>query len=94
MPAKKTTKTKSTKSRSKSKTETIKTTGKNLLQKVMELIKQGNIRRISVIDKNGKTLIVIPLTIGVIGIALAPALAVVGGIAAFVTECTIKVEKK
>jgi len=58
------------------------------------LIKEGNVRKISVIDKNGKTLIVLPLTVGVVGAVLAPPLAAVGAIAALLTECTIKVERK
>lgn len=73
---------------------TFKTTGDELLKKVKELIHEGNIRQITILDKKGKTLIVFPVTVGVVGAALVPALAAVGAIAAFVTECTIKVEKK
>ena len=73
--------------------ETIKVTGIDLLKKVKELIKEGNVRRISILDKKGKTLIVLPLTVGVVGAALALPLAAVGVIAALVTECTIKVER-
>lgn len=92
MPTKKTApKSKKTKSKS---TETIKTTGDQLLRKIKDLIHQGNIRKISIIDKKGKTILVIPVTLGVIGVAFAPVLAAIGAIAAFVTECTIKVEKK
>jgi len=68
--------------------------GEELLAKVKELIAEGNVRQISIVDKNGKTLIVLPLTIGVVGAVLAPVLAAVGAIAALVTECTIKVERK
>ena len=73
--------------------ETIKVTGTGLLKKVKELIKEGNVRRISILDKKGKTIIVLPLTLGVVGAALALPLAAVGVIAALVTECTIKVER-
>lgn len=58
-----------------------------------ELVHEGNIRRITIKNKEGKDLIEIPLTIGVVGIVLAPALAAIGAIAALVTECTIVVEK-
>jgi len=76
------------------KEETFKINGENLLKKVKELIQEGNVRRITIKDKNGKDLIVLPLTVGVIGVALAPALAAVGAIAALVTECSIVVERK
>ena len=68
--------------------------GEDLLRKVKELIHEGNVRRISIKDKQGKTLIELPLTIGVVGAALAPALAAVGAIAALVTECTVMVERE
>ncbi len=68
--------------------------GQDLLQKIKDLIHQGNIKRITILDKSGQTILVIPLTIGVIGVLLAPYLAIIGGLAAFITECTIKVERK
>lgn len=68
--------------------------GEELLKKVKELIREGNIRKITIKDKKGKTLIVVPLTIGVVGAVLAPVLAAVGAIAALVTECTISVERE
>jgi len=67
--------------------------GEDLIRKVKELIDEGNVRRISIKDKQGKTLIDLPLTIGVVGAALAPMLAAVGAVAALVTECTITVER-
>ena len=73
--------------------DTFEVKGDDLLKKVKSLINEGNIRQISIIDKNGKTLVVLPLTIGVVGAVLVPALAVVGTLAALVTECTIKVER-
>jgi hypothetical protein len=75
------------------KEETFKINGENLLKKVKELIQEGNVRRITIRDKNGKDLIVLPLTIGVVGVVIAPALAAVGALAALVTECTIAVER-
>lgn len=73
--------------------DTFEVKGEDLLKKVKDLIKEGNIRQISIIDKKGKTLVVLPLTIGVVGAVLVPALAVVGTLAALLTECTIKVER-
>jgi len=74
--------------------EEFKVNGEDLLKKVKEIIREGNVRRITIVDRKGKALIVLPLTIGVVGALLAPALAAVGAIAALVTECTIKVERK
>ena len=50
-------------------------------------------RRITILDKKGKEIIVVPLTVGVVGALLAPPLAAIGAIAALVTECTIRVER-
>lgn len=76
------------------KTEEFKVNGEDLLKKVKDIIKEGNVRRLTVRDKEGKDLIVLPLTLGVVGIALAPMLAAVGAIAALVAECTIVVERE
>jgi hypothetical protein len=75
-------------------TEEFKVNGEDLLKKVKDIIKEGNVRRLTVRDKEGKDLIVLPLTIGVVGIAFAPVLAAIGAIAALVTECTIVVERE
>ncbi len=75
-------------------TEEFKVNGEDLLKKVKEIIREGNVRRLTVRDKDGKDLVVLPLTLGVVGIALAPVLAAVGAIAALVTECTIVVERE
>lgn len=74
--------------------ESYKVNGEDLLKKIKELIKESNVRRISISNKEGKTLVVLPLTIGVVGAVLAPILAAVGAIAALVTECTISVERE
>jgi len=75
-------------------TEEIKTTGDELVAKVKELVHEGNVRRIVIKDGEGKTLIEIPLTLGVVGALLLPVAAAVGTIAALVTDCTIIVEKE
>ena len=88
---------KSTNTSSKTKStfeETINVKGEEVIGKVKELIKQGNVRRIIIKDKNGKDIIQIPLTLGVVGAVLAPALAAVGAIAALVTECSITVQRE
>jgi len=75
------------------KKEEFKINGEDLIKKVKELIHEGNVRRITIKDKDGKDLIVLPLTIGIVGALIAPALAAVGAIAALVTECSIVVER-
>jgi hypothetical protein len=77
----------------KTKREEFQVNGEQLLAKVKELIKEGNVRRIIIKSKEGKTLVELPLTIGVVGAVLAPVLAAVGAIAALVTECSIVVER-
>lgn len=77
----------------KQKEETFSVKGEELIKKVNALIREGNVRSIAIKNKDGKTLIVLPLTIGVIGAVFAPVLAAVGAIAALVTECTITVER-
>ena len=70
--------------------------GSQLVDKVKQLIREGNIRRVRIIHKE-KTVFEIPLTVGApaaaIGILVAPVLAALGAFAALVTECTIEVEK-
>jgi hypothetical protein len=68
--------------------------GEELLAKVKSLINEGNIRRIIIKDTDGKTIIEVPMTIGVVGAILAPGLAAIGTIAALVTKCTIVVERR
>ena len=75
-------------------TEEFSVSGEELLAKVKSLINEGNIRRIIIKDESGKTLVELPLTIGVIGTVFAPVLAAVGAIAALVTKCTIVVERR
>ena len=77
----------------KSTQEEFKVNGEELLGKVKQIIAEGNVRRLIIKDKDGKSLIELPLTVGVVGIVLAPVLAAVGAIAALVTECTILVER-
>jgi len=74
--------------------EEFKVRGEELLKKITEIIKEGNVRRVTIKDKDGNIIFEFPLTLGVIGAVLAPILAAVGAVAALVTECTISVERK
>jgi len=71
--------------------ETIKITGEKVVEKVKELIQEGNVRKITIEDKNGREIAQFPLTLGVVGAVFAPVLAAIGALAALLTECTIKV---
>lgn len=64
-----------------------------LTKKVKELLHEGNVRRMLVKDESGKVLLEIPVTVGVVGVLLAPWLAAVGVIAALATKCTLVVER-
>ena len=76
--------------------EKFSVSGKDMVEKVKQLIREGNIRRVRVLHE-GRTLLEIPLSIGApvaaIGILAVPVLAALGAFAALVTECTIEVEK-
>jgi hypothetical protein len=74
-------------------TEEIKSTGDSLVGKVKEIVHQGNIRRLTIRDSKDRSLIDIPLTVGVVGALVAPQLAAIGAIAALVTDCSLVVEK-
>jgi len=71
----------------------FKVAGGQLVDTVKKLINEGNVRRISVKNREGKIVFDIPLTLGVIGIALAPMLAALGAVAGVLTECTVAVER-
>ncbi len=66
----------------------------NLVDRVKELLHEGNVTRIIVKDEKGKPLLEIPATVGVIGAVLAPWLTALGVIAALVTNCRIVVERR
>ena len=66
----------------------------DLVSKVKELIREGNVTRIIIRDEEGRTLLEMPVTVGVIGVVLVPWLAALGAIAALATRCTIAVERR
>ncbi|RPH54464.1 MAG: DUF4342 domain-containing protein [Lysobacterales bacterium] len=68
--------------------------GDTLLAKVKDIIRAGNIRRIIIKNEDGRVLVDIPLTIGVVGTLLAPQLAAIGAIAALVLKGSIVIEKE
>jgi hypothetical protein len=72
-----------------SKVHSVRATGSELLATIKNLIHEGNVRRIT-IKQERHTIAEFPLTFGVVGAALAPALA---AIAALVTDCTIEIER-
>ncbi len=73
--------------------EEFRVEGEKLIGKVKELIHEGNIRRVIIKDRDGKTVLEIPMTFGVVGALIAPQLAAIGAIAALLAEATLVVEK-
>lgn len=73
--------------------ETFNINGEQLLQKIKELIKDGNVTKISIADKNDKEFMSFPVNVGLLGLVFAPILAAVGALAALVTDCKITVER-
>jgi Domain of unknown function (DUF4342) len=68
--------------------------GDEVVHKVKELIREGNVRRIIIKNDDGRTMLEVPLTIGLIGAALMPVLAAIGAAAALATRCTIVVQRE
>ncbi len=77
----------------KVRTEIVEVEGDHLLAKINEIVHEGNVRRITITSEEGKRLLVIPLTLGVVGAVLLPVYAAVGAIAAVLTKCTIEIER-
>jgi hypothetical protein len=74
--------------------EEFRVNGEAVVGKVKEIIHEGNIRRITIKNDKGDTLIEIPLTVGVVGVVLLPVWAALGALAALVANLTIVVEKE
>lgn len=79
---------------SKKQQEEFKVEGKKVVSKIKALIKEGNVRKVTVKDNKGKVILSLPVTAGVVGAILLPPLVVIGAIAALITECTITVERR
>ena len=72
--------------------ESFKAEGANIADKLNEVIREGNARRV-VVEYQGKTVAEFPLTVGVIGAVIAPVAAAIGGIVALLKDCTIRIER-
>jgi len=77
-----------------SRKEEFKVKGSEVVDKIKDLIHEGNIRRIIIKNDDGKTMMEFPLTLGLVGVAFAPVLAAVGALAALVAKLTLVVEKE
>lgn len=73
--------------------EEFKVMGKDLVEKISQLIHEGNVRRIIIKDEKGNTFLEIPLTVATVGVIAVPLLAGLGAIAAMIANFTIVVEK-
>ena len=68
--------------------------GEGLVERVKELVREGNVRRIKVKNDEGRTLLEIPLTLGVVGVALVPIWVALGAIAALAADYTLEIERR
>ena len=73
--------------------EELQVSGEMLVAKIKELVHEGNIRRITIKNQEGDTLIEVPLTLGVVGAIIVPVWAAIGAIAALVARLTIVIER-
>ena len=74
--------------------EYFRVSGDEILTKIKEIIKEGNATRIIIKNDKDETIMEFPVTVGAVGVVLAPVFAAVGTLAALATRCTIIVEKK
>lgn len=74
--------------------EVFKVEGTKVVSKIKALIREGNVRKVTVKDSKGKIILSLPVTAGVIGAILLPPLVVLGALAALITECTITVQRE
>ncbi|MGW4770805.1 DUF4342 domain-containing protein [Nocardia sp. NPDC004278] len=75
-------------------TEQIDVQGGHLVDRVKELVHEGNVRRIIIKDSDGKTVMEVPVTVGVVGFLLAPTVAAIGALAALAADYSIEVERE
>jgi len=71
----------------------FKVKGEELVEKIKQLLHEGNIRRIIIKDEDGKVYLEIPVTFGLVGVLLAPTIAALGAIAAMVANLKVEVIK-
>ena len=72
--------------------ETFKAEGENVVEKVKQVVHEGNVRRV-VVKHDGRKVAEFPLTAGVVGAVLAPVLAAIGALVALMQDCTIEIER-
>jgi Domain of unknown function (DUF4342) len=72
--------------------ESFKAEGENVVEKVKQIVHEGNVRRV-VVKQNDRIVAEFPLTAGVVGAVLAPVLAAIGALVALMKDCTIEVER-
>jgi hypothetical protein len=72
--------------------ESFKADSESVLEKLKDLIREGNVRRV-VVQHNGHTVAEFPLTVGVVGVVLAPVVAAIAALVALLKDCTIQVER-
>jgi hypothetical protein len=77
----------------KTRCEEFKIDGRSLMGKLEDLLHEGNVRRVTVKNRDGKALLDMPLTVGVVGAALAPAAAAIGAVLALAAEYTLAIER-
>ena len=75
-------------------TQSMPVQGKDLAERVKELVHEGNVRRVVIKREDGDTVAEFPLTVGVVGALVAPMLAAVGALGALLARCTIEVERE
>ncbi len=75
-------------------TQSMQVQGKDLAERVKELIHEGNVRRVVIKQEDGDTVAEFPLTVGVVGALVAPMLAAVGALGTLLARCTIEVERE
>ena len=75
-------------------TEKIDVKGGQLVEKVKELLHEGNVRRIVIKDSGGKSVLEVPVTVGVLGFLVAPSIAAIGALAALAADYSIEVERE
>ena len=72
--------------------ESFKADGSAIVDKIRDLIRAGNVRRV-IIEHEGRTIAEFPVTAGVVGVVLAPIAAALGTLVALLQNCTIHVER-
>jgi hypothetical protein len=72
--------------------DSFKAESENVVEKVKELVREGNVRRV-IVKHEGRVVAEFPLTAGVVGVVLAPVLAAIGALVALLKNCTVEVER-